>query len=299
MCSNPDPGTRGSVAAVPQRVSELWRYPVKSMMGERVEQAELTALGVVGDRAWATRDEVRGGIRGAKKIGPLMQLAARYLVEPVPGRVTAAEITLPDGSTLMSDAPDVNERVSAAIEHPVTVWPLRPASDLEHYRHGPPDHPDFLEELRALFDLEPDEPFPNLAAFPVELIEYESLPGTYYDAFPVLLVTDASLAALQALAPDSVIDVRRFRPNLLVETGQTGFVEDEWVGRRLRVGDAVLEIPTACPRCVMITRESAEFPQDRSIMRTLVKHHRQELGVYANVVEPGVVRTGDEVSVLA
>lgn len=284
---------------MPQRVSELWRYPVKSMMGERVEHAQLTELGVVGDRAWATRDEVRGGIRGAKKIGPLMNLAARYVVEPVPEHVTAAEITLPDGSTLMSDAPDVNERVSAAIEHPVTVWPLQPAADLEHYRHGPGDKPDFLDELRDMFDLEPEEPLPNLAAFPVELIEYESLPGTYYDAFPILLLTDGSLAALQELAPDSVIDVRRFRPNVVVETGQTGFVEDEWIGRRVRVGGAVLEIPTACPRCVMVTREFAEFPQDRSIMRTLVKHHRQELGVYANVVEAGLVRTGDEVELLA
>src|SRR5256885_11822459 len=156
------------------------------MMGERVEQMQLAGRGAVGDRAWATRDEVRGGIRGAKKIGPLMKLGARYLEEPVAEHVTAVEITLPDGSTVMSDAPDVHERVSAAIEHPVTVWPLRPAEDLEHYRHGPPDLPDFVDELRAMFDLEADEPLPNLSAFPVELIEYESLPGTYYDAFPLL-----------------------------------------------------------------------------------------------------------------
>jgi uncharacterized protein YcbX len=281
------------------RIGELWRYPVKSMMGERVEQMQLAGRGAVGDRGWATRDEVRGGIRGAKKIGPLMKLGARYLEEPVAEHVTAVEITFPDGSTVMSDAPDVHERVSAAIEHPVTLWPLQPAEDLEHYRHGPPDEPDFLDELRAMFDLEADEPLPNLSAFPVELIEYESLPGTYYDAFPLLLLTDSSLAALRALAPDSVIDVRRFRPNLLVSADEPGFVEDAWIGRRLRVGAAVLEIAAACPRCVMTTRAFADLPQDRSIMRTLVKHHGQELGVYASIVEPGVVRTGDEIELLS
>jgi uncharacterized protein YcbX len=281
------------------RVGELWRYPVKSRMGERVEQMTLAERGVVGDRAWATRDEVRGGIRGAKKIGPLMKLGARYLEEPVAEHVTAVEITLPDGSTVMSDAPDVHVRVSAAIEHPVTVWPLQPAEDLEHYRHGPPDHPDFVDELRAMFDLDPDEPLPNLSAFPVELIEYESLPGTYYDAFPLLLVTDSSLAALQSLAPDSAIDVRRFRPNIVVQAGEPGFVEDAWIGRTLRVGAAVLEVAAACPRCVMTTRAFADLPEDRSIMRTLVKHHRQELGVYASIIEPGMVQNGDEIELLA
>jgi uncharacterized protein len=281
------------------RVGELWRYPVKSMMGERVEQLQVAERGAVGDRAWATRDEVRGGIRGAKKIGPLMKLGARYLEEPVGEHVTAVEITLPDGSTVMSDAPDVHERVSAAIEHPVTIWPLRPAEDLEHYRHGPPDLPDFVDELRAMFDLEADEPLPNLSAFPVELIEYESLPGTYYDAFPLLLLTDSSLAALRALAPDSVIDVRRFRPNIFIHAGEDGFVEDAWIGRRIRVGAAVLEVAAACPRCVMTTRAFADLPEDRSIMRTLVKHHRQELGVYASIIEPGMVRNGDEIELLS
>lgn len=283
----------------PFEVGELWRYPVKSMMGERVERLELGERGAVGDRAWATRDEVRGGIRGAKKIGPLMRLAARYLEEPRPDRVTAAEIVLPDGGVIMSDAPDVHERVSAAIDHPVTVWPLRPADDLEHYRHGPPDNPDFLEELRALFDLDADEPLPDLSAFPVELIEFESLPGTYYDAFPLLILTDSSLAALQELAPDSVIDVRRFRPNIVIAAGGSAFVEDAWIGRRLRVGDAVAEITSGCPRCVMTTRAFADLPEDRSIMRTIVKHHEQVLGVYANIAEPGLVAVGDKVELLS
>ena len=125
-----------------------------------------------------------------------MKLAARYREEPVAGRVTVAEITLPDGHVVMSDATDVNEQLTKALDHEVTLWPLQPATDLAHYKHGPPDHPDFVDELRAMFSLEGDEPLPNLSAFPVELIEYESLPGTYYDAFPLLILTDSALAAV-------------------------------------------------------------------------------------------------------
>ena len=115
------------------QVSELWRYPVKSMVGETVETIRLDELGVVGDRTWAVRDLERGGIRGAKKIGALMQLAARELGD---GEV---EISLPDGSLVRTGEPDADARVSAAVDHPVSLEPLRPADDLDHYRRGAPD----------------------------------------------------------------------------------------------------------------------------------------------------------------
>jgi hypothetical protein len=108
------------------RIRELWRHPVKSMMGERIERAELGENGIPGDRAWAVRDEVRGGIRGAKKIAALMRCGARYLEEPVFGRVPPPEIRLPDGATLRASDPDAAERVSGAVEQKVTLWPLLP-----------------------------------------------------------------------------------------------------------------------------------------------------------------------------
>src|SRR5262245_44285959 len=125
-------------------VREIWRYPVKSMAGERLERAEVDELGLPGDRAWAVRDEVRGGIRGAKKLAGLMRCAARYLESPARGNVGAPEITLPDGSTLRANAPDAAARVSRAIEADVTLWPLLPASALEHYQRGAPTHDDVL-----------------------------------------------------------------------------------------------------------------------------------------------------------
>lgn len=281
-------------------VSELWRYPVKSMMGEALGTTELTDHGIPGDRGWAARDEKRGGIRGAKKIGGLMRLAARYDTEPVPGEgVPPATITLLDGTVVRSDAPEANAAVSDAVDHPVTLWPLRPADDLDHYRRGAPDRDDLGEELRQVFAREPDEPLPDLSSLPPEILEFESPPGTYFDAYPLLILTDASLRRLAELAPDSVVDVRRFRPNVVLSTGDEGFVEQDWLGRRLHLGDAVVRVVAPCPRCVMITRSFADLPQDRGLMRTVVREADQNLGVYATVERPGRASLGDPSSVEA
>ena len=281
-------------------VSELWRYPVKSMMGERLDAAEVTTAGVLGDRGWAARDEVRGGIRGAKKIGSLMTLAARYAEEPTASVVTpVVEIMLPDGDSVRSDDPDASSRVSKALGHEVTLWPRLPADALDHYRRGAPDDDDLLVELRQIFGRLEEEPLPDLTGFPPEIFEYESPPGTYFDAFPLMLATTASLAEIQRRLPDSKVDVRRFRPNFLIDPGPTeGFVEQEWLGRRLRVGDVEVEVTVGCPRCVMVTRPFADLPEDRAILRTVVREANQNLGVYANVVTPGRVSAGDPVELL-
>ena len=123
-------------------VTQVWRYPVKSMMGERLDSVTLGPEGVVGDRTWAVRDEVRGGIRGAKKLHGLMDFAARYTSEPPAETVIDAEITLPDGTTLSTGAEDASEQVSKALDHLVTLWPLQPKDDLDHYRRGPSDSTD-------------------------------------------------------------------------------------------------------------------------------------------------------------
>ena len=271
-------------------VEQLWRYPVKSMLGTPVVSVQLVPLGIAGDRTWATRDLRRGGIRGAKQIGALMELAATY---PDDDDTRAPLIRLPGGAMVVAGAPGTDERVSDAIGHPVRLEPLAPTDDLEHYRRGPSDHADQLEGMRAVFALEVDEPLPDFSAFPPDIVEFESPPGTYYDAWPLLVLTTSSLRELQRLAPASVIDVRRFRPSILLTDDGEGFVEQGWSGRQARLGGAVIELGAPCPRCIMVTRAFAGLPEDRSIMRTLVRENRQSLGVYGTVVEPGEVKVGD------
>jgi uncharacterized protein len=275
------------------RIEEIWRYPVKSMMGERVASVDIDPLGVVGDRIWAARDEVRGGIRGAKKIAGLMRLAASGGPD---GPVT---ITLPDSTTVTTDDPDRDERISAAVEHEVTMWPLRPADDLEHYRRGAPDSDDFMEELNGIFGREDGEPLPDLSVFPPEIMEFESPPGTYYDAFPVLLVSTSALRTLADALPESAIDVRRFRPSLVIDTGdEPGYPEFEWVGRRVLIGEVELDVPARCPRCIMVTREIDDAaPADRAVLRHIVRELGQDFGVYATVTRPGAIHVGDAVAI--
>lgn len=276
-------------------VSELWRYPVKSMIGERVEQVDLDDLGIVGDRTWAARDLERGGIRGAKKIAGLMRLAARDLGD---GHVT---ITLPDGSTVSTSDADVHDRVSDALGHRVRLEPLRPADDLDHFRRGGPDSDDMLTELRGIFGRDDDEPLPDLSVFPPAIAEFESPPGTYYDAFPLMVMTTAALEALQSALPDSSIDVRRFRPSLVVDAdgadaGTPGHPEFDWAGRRATIGTATVEFTVACPRCVMVTQEIDEtVPADGAVLRHIVRDLDQNVGVYASVVTPGRITVGDAV----
>lgn len=274
-------------------LEEICRYPVKSMLGESLAETLLGEQGIPGDRSWATRDEKRGGIRGAKKIPRLMLFSARTSHSGV------AEIQAPDGSLCLSTDTDINAWLSEKLEHSVSLWPLLPADNLDHYRRGAPDSADFEEELRTLFGRLPEEPLPDLSAFS-EVLEFESPPGTYFDAFPLMLATRQSLNTLSARAPTSRFDPRRFRANFIfnVVGSDAAYPEQDWIGRELHVGDAVLKIVDTCPRCSMTTHATADLPRDTEVMRHLVKEADGNLGVYAKVVKQGEVRAGQTVTIV-
>jgi uncharacterized protein YcbX len=281
-------------------VAEIWRYPVKSMGGEELGACTVGRLGIPGDRGWALRDESVGEIRGGKKLPFLMQCTARYLDEPRDGRIPHVAMKLPDGSEVRSDDAEVSERLSAVAGKAVSLWPLQPPENADHYRRRPPEDPDFEREMRQVFGRLADEPLPDLSVFPPELFEFVSPLGTYFDAFPIHLLSTASLDELRRRNAAAEFDRRRFRPNFLVRTGDEvkGFTEPDWCGRELRAGSVRIKLEMPTVRCVMTTQAQPGLPKDPSVLRTIVRDGNQNLGVYASVVSPGAVRIGDRVEIV-
>jgi uncharacterized protein YcbX len=282
-------------------ISTIYRYPVKSMGGDTLQQTNLTTNGIPGDRCWTLKDEERGGIKGGKRFPQLMSMHATLEQEPDDNTPSPpVTIRLPNDQQTRSQDKNINQLLSDAVGAPVSLWPLLPADQLEHYKRPPnPENFDQKAYFREVFARTEDEPLPDLSGFPAELFIYESSPGTYFDAYPLLLMTNASLEALKATDSDSVFDVQRFRPNIVLDTQKQGFVENNWVGRRMQLGDAVLTIEAICPRCVMTTHGFANLPKDPKVMRHLVKHNDGNLGVYASVTTPGRIKTGDAVEWLS
>ena len=282
------------------KLTQIWRFPVKSMQGDTVTSAQVSSLGLVGDRAWAMRDEVRSEVQWGKLYPQLMLCKARYRGEPEAGSATAVEITFPDGEMLASDDPRIHDKLTALIGRAARLWPLQPASNLDFYKRYKPDEEKFAQEMASLFAREGDEPLPDFASFPEVLMEYVAVPGTFFDNEEINLMTSASLAHMQAKNPTADWDVRRFRPNFLIETapGIEGLAENAWIGRRLRIGGLTLEITMATPRCGMTVQPQDQLAYDKTILRTIVREGAQCLGVGAHCVQAGTVTTGDAVELL-
>lgn len=282
-------------------VTQLMRYPVKSMGGHTMDQTLLTPRGIPGDRAWALKDEERGGIKGGKRFPQLLAMQARFVSEPTAETVSPEVIiTLPDGVSVSTSDSDINTVLSDQLGTAMSIWPLLPEDQLDHYKR-PAMEPgtDVEAYFREVFARTEDEPLPDLSVFPEELFIYESSPGTYFDAFPILLMSQASLDYFQAAMGEqgsiSQFDIRRFRPNILVQTPDSGFPENSWVGRRGRLGSAVVKVETVCPRCIMTTHGFDDLPKDPKIMRHLVKENEGNLGVYLSIEQPGSVSVGDTI----
>jgi len=285
-------------------VKELWRYPVKSLGGEHLGAARVSKHGLVGDRVWAFVDAASGEIRSAKQIPRLLELRAEFAAgaEPAPeswgDSVAAVEIVGPDGARYAARDPGARAALSAALGAPVRLVPLAPPEDRTHYRLRSPRGG---AEIAAQIDLQPDEPMPDFSATPPELLEtlleYATPPGSYVDAYPVHVLTTASVAALRERSGLDT-DRLRFRPSLFVDTGEArGFREFEWIGKRLRVGEAVLAVESKTIRCSMPSRPQPQLglAAEPRLTAALVLHSKRHLGVYAHVEREGEIRTGDPV----
>jgi len=274
----------------PPSVASLWRYPVKSMAGEELGSADVTARGLRGDRAYALVDTASGRVGSAKsvkKFGDLLKCRASFVSPPgAEGRVPPVQITLMDGSLVDSGKPDCDARLSAAFGLPISLVSSAPTGLLLELPAGTLGGK--LAEVTAL---------PVSTAAP---------PGTLFDYASIHLITTATLRRLKQAYPEGQLSVDRFRPNLVVDCpDEDGFVENAWTGRTLAIGSGlVLRVSTPCPRCVMTTLPRSDLASDPRILRTLVEQNRLDLGdfgqlpcagVYADVVQPGSIRRGDAV----
>src|SRR5216684_5680949 len=263
-------------------VVSLWRYPVKSMMGEELNAGEVTERGLLGDRAYALVDSSDGKAATAKnprKWPHLFDFRATF-VEPTrsAAKLPPVRIVLPDGTAVTSDQGDLNQILSKTLNREVT---LRAA------QHGTVNAEEYWPDMEGLDhrDTVTDFPLPE---------------GTFFDVAMVHLLTTATLDRLHQLYPQGRFEIPRFRPNIVVAptTGEKDFVENAWVGRTLAIGDSVrLSIIGPCIRCVMTTLAQGDLPRDPGILRTVAQHNKVSVGVYATVERGGMIRRGDAVRV--
>lgn len=272
-------------------IREIWRYPVKGMAGELLESATLIdGAGIEGDRLWALRDTARGEIQSCKFRPELLRCNARLR----PGGDGQVDVMFPEGDVLGSDHAEIHARLSTLTGHGSTLEALRPLADASFYHRHKRDGHTWLEELKATFARLPDEPLPDLSGASAE---YVCLPGTFFLVSPFHLLTTATLTFLRSLNPGADWDVRRFRPNVVIETlpNEVGLVEQTWIGHRLLIGAAQIDCTETAPRCGAVARRQRDLPTDASTLRSIVGHADQNLGIYGTVAKSEVLRVGDAV----
>jgi MOSC domain-containing protein len=263
---------------MPPTVAALHRYPVKSMLGEDLQAAEIDARGVVGDRAYAVIDPAENRVGSAKipkKWAQLYEFTCVY-DGGTDGVLPAPSIAFPDGSVVAADAPDVEARLSAVLGKDVRFVSTKP----EGLK---------LEAVK-----------PGLDA--IELAETVDFPlvNPFFDFAALHIVTSATLDHYRSIYPEGDFDARRFRPNIVLATpGESGFLEQTWVGKTLAIGEQVrVRIMMPTHRCAATTLPHHGLPKDNEILRTANRHNAGNVGVYAAVLETGTVRVGDAVEVV-
>ncbi len=268
-------------------VQSLFRYPVKSMLGERLTEVEIGTKGVLGDRAWALR-EANGRIVTAKKWADMLGFEASYEGTPTSEALPPVKIMLPNGTSVRTEDPSASELLSKYLGRPVKLERARPE-----------------EHSRA--EIDPATVFGDVGvANVIPAFTEATLPdtfglqrGTFFDSAMIHVIATGTLEHMRSLiGPDAQVDPRRFRPNIVIETDPrlTGFVEDEWLGGTLETGSSVKIVALEqALRCVMTTHRQSELARDLRILRAAAKHHNARLGLFASIGAPGKVRVGDPV----
>jgi len=268
-------------------VVSLWRYPVKSMMGEELNSSYITERGLVGDRTYAVVDKQTGTVASAKnprKWGKLFDFRSIFVDSPNDdvNDIPPVRITFPDGTNILSnhhEDNDINSRLSKVFDREVM---LMKSNSFEE-----PSYEEYWPDIDGLArrDQVTDEDMPS---------------KTFFDIAVIHILTTSTINRLRELYPEGRFEVRLFRPNIVIESGpeakRNDFIENLWVGKKMTIGeDIVLKITAPCTRCVMITLPQGDLPQDVGILRTVAKYNQVHVGVYASVHNGGTIHRGDTI----
>lgn len=278
----------------------IHRYPVKSMQGEQIGQSYVDERGLLGDRSLALQEVETGHIVSAKhprKWPTVLTIGARYAAPLQQGQpLPDVSVELPDGTQLTGHGRHIDEQISAQLGRSVRLLRTAPTNPTREANRADVDELTSNEQIR-------EEPLAEA-----------SPTGTFFDHAPIHIVTTSSLERLAELDPDTNFDYRRFRPNVVIRpvAGMEGFVEMDWLGMRLQLGDSVdVDIIDPSPRCVITTQQQEDLPRDLNVLRTVAKHTeaisinfakgttlKGVLGVYGAVIQNGTIQVGDLVSLV-
>ncbi len=267
-------------------VTDLARYPVKSMLGEHLEALDFTEHGAVGDRLYALREVVTRHIASAKKFPRLFEFRATFEEPPGPEHLTPVRIALPDGRSIHAEDPDAAEIISSELGRKMQ---LEISENAHRERAG-------IDRRTIFADVPVEEAIPGLTAETMP-DSYPLAQTTFFDSAVMHVIATGTLRHLAKLAPGSDFDSRRFRPSIVVETGERddAFIEDEWLGGTLVIGHLRIVKMQPALRCVMTTHPQEDLQRDYKILRTAASHHKVNVGVFAAIEKGGHVEIGDSV----
>ena len=278
------PSLVGSVASV-------WRYPVKSMLGEAMPFAHVRENGIVGDRSYAIVDTEDGKTATAKnpRKWPQMFACKATYIKKVENEdhVSPVQILLPNGVTVTSEQSDLDQTLSQVFKREVRLMVIE-RGKVKGVRGS----------LPATWTGQSDEYWPDIEGRDHRDTTTEfTLPiGTFFDAATIHLLTTATVNQLRDHYPAGNFSIQRFRPNIVVESSEEmrGFAENSWIGCTVSIGEKVrLYITSPCARCVMTTLPQDGLPKDPGILRTALQRNKGNVGVYARVLQGGQIRPGD------
>jgi uncharacterized protein len=251
------------------------------MLGEELNSSNVSERGLVGDRAYALIDKETSKVASAKNPRKWEKLFDCHSVlmgiPQVAENIPPVRIELPDGTQILSsNGEDADHSLSKVFGREVRLM----RADLEK-----PSYEEYWPNIEGLAQRETvtDENMP---------------PHTFFDISVIHILTTSTINRLRELYPEGRFEVRRFRPNLVIDSasGEKDFIENSWIGKKLAIGqDVVVRVTGPCTRCVMITLPQGDLPRDSGILKTVAKFNQVNVGVYASVIRGGTIHRGDPV----